>query len=99
MRQVVSSGGGNKAYIDEYDIGGKTGTAMQIKNGKYDKYSNILSFVAVLPMYKPEYVFFITLNYPKVDDANIYKTRGYELGSVMNQIISTIGPILNIKPI
>ena len=99
MRQVVSAGGGNKAYIDEYDIGGKTGTAMQIKNGKYDKYSNILSFVAVLPMYKPEYVFFITLNYPKVDDANIYKTRGYELGSVMNQIISTIGPILNIKPI
>ena len=71
----------------------------KIKNGKYDKYSNILSFVAVLPMYKPEYVFFITLNYPKVDDANIYKTRGYELGSVMNQIISTIGPILNIKPI
>ena len=99
MRQVVNAGGGNKAYIDEYDIGGKTGTAMQIKNGKYDKYSNILSFVAVLPMYKPEYVFFITLNYPKVDDANIYKTRGYELGSVMNQIISTIGPILNIKPI
>ena len=99
MRQVVSAGGGNKAYIDEYDIGGKTGTAMQIKNGKYDKYSNILSFVAVLPMYKPEYVFFITLNYPKVHDANIYKTRGYELGSVMNQIISTIGPILNIKPI
>lgn len=99
MRQVVSAGGGNKAYIDEYDIGGKTGTAMQIKNGKYDKYSNILSFVAVLPMYKPEYVFFITLNYPKVDDKNIMRTRGYELGSVMNQIISTIGPILNIKPI
>ena len=99
MRQVVNAGGGNKAYIDEYDIGGKTGTAMQIKNGKYDKYSNILSFVAVLPMYKPEYVFFITLNYPKVDDKNIMRTRGYELGSVMNQIISTIGPILNIKPI
>ena len=62
-------------------------------------FTRFTAFVAVLPMYKPEYVFFITLNYPKVDDANIYKTRGYELGSVMNQIISTIGPILNIKPI
>ena len=67
MRQVINNGGGKRAYIDQYDIGGKTGTAMQIKNGKYDKYSNILSFVAVLPMYKPEYVFFITLHYPQTN--------------------------------
>ena len=100
MRQVINNGGGKRAYIDQYDIGGKTGTAIQIKNGKYDRYSMILSFVAVVPMYDPEYVFFITLHYPQTNIKNNYIVRSsYILGETMKQIISFVGPILNINPI
>ncbi len=100
MRQVINSGAGKGAYIDQYDIGGKTGTAIQSKNGKYDRYSMILSFVAAIPMYKPRYVFFITLHYPKTDASNNYLIRaGNVLSPTMKEIISTIGPILGIKPI
>ena len=100
MRQVINDGGGKSAYIDEYDVGGKTGTAIQLKNGKYDKHSMILSFVAVAPMTDPEYVFFIMLEKPKVDENNNrYFTASGILGSVMKEIISTTGPMLNMKKI
>ena len=100
MRVVVNSGAGRSAYIDQYDIGGKTGTANQIKNGKYDKHSMVLSFVAGVPMNKPEYVFFIMLDRPYTDDANNNINRAATLlGKTMGYIISTIGPILNIRPI
>ncbi len=100
MRQVITDGGGRGAYIDEYDIGGKTGTAIQLKNGKYDKHSMILSFVAVSPMADPEYVFFAMLEKPKVDASNNWRfTASGILGPVMRDIISTTGPMLNLKKI
>ena len=100
MREVINSGGGKSAYIDRYDVGGKTGTAMQSENGRYNKYSMVLSFVTALPMYDPQYVFFIMLDRPKTDATNNNINRASTLlGKTMNYIVSIIGPILNIKPI
>ena len=100
MRDVINSGGGRSAYVDKYDIGGKTGTAMQSENGKYNRYSLVLSFVAALPMYDPQYVFFIMLDRPKTDASNNNINRASTLlGKTMNYVVSTIGPVLNIKPI
>ena len=99
MREVISSGGGRSAYIDQYDIGGKTGTAIQLVNGKYNKYSMVLSFVAALPMDNPQYVFFLMLDRPRTDKTNNATNRASNLlGSTMGYVISTIGQILNIKP-
>ena len=100
MRQVINNGAGKTAYIDEYDIGGKTGTAIQYENGKYNKYSMVLSFVTALPMYDPQYVFFIMLDRPKTDEKNNSIVRASNiLGKTMKNAIEVIGPILNIKPI
>ena len=100
MRQVVSEGAGRKAYIDQYDVGGKTGTAIQYENGKYNRNSMVLSFVSAIPMYNPEYVIFIMLEKPQTDENNSrYITASNILGKTMNYVISTIGPILNLKPI
>lgn len=99
MRQVVNSGGGRSAYIDQYDIGGKTGTADVAKQGKYDKQSTILSFVVATPMYKPEYIFYIMLEKPEINSTNQHWIRGSMLGHTMRQVVATIGPILGIKPV
>ena len=73
---------------------------MQPENGKYNKYSMVLSFVTALPMYDPQYVFFIMLDRPKTDATNNNINRASTLlGKTMNYIVSIIGPILNIKPI
>ena len=99
MRQVINSGGGRSAYIDQYDIGGKTGTADIAKHGKYDKQSTILSFVVATPMYKPEYIFYIMLEKPEINSTNQHWIRGSMLGHTMKQVVATIGPILGIKPV
>lgn len=97
MREVVDSGSGKHAQVRKYDIGGKSGTAIKQSNGVYDKYKMSLSFVAALPMSKPEYVFFVMLDEPKVDASNNYMMRaGLVAGSLMSQIISIIGPMLKI---
>ena len=100
MREVINTGGGKSAYIDKYDIGGKTGTAIQFENGKYNRYSMILSFVAALPMNNPKYVFFLMLDRPKTDETNNAINRASTLlGKTMGYTVSTLGPILNIEPI
>ena len=97
MRDVISSGGGKSAYIDKYDVGGKTGTAVQYENGKYNKYSMVLAFVTAVPMYNPQYVFFLMLDRPKTDASNNFYNRASTLlGKSMNTTISSIGPLLNI---
>lgn len=100
MREVITSGGGKSAYVKQYDIGGKTGTAIQLENGVYNRYSMVLSFVAALPMENPQYVFLLMLEKPKTNAQNNSINRASTLlGKTMNYVISTIGPMLNIKPI
>ena len=100
MREVINSGGGRTAYIDRYDVGGKTGTAMQVNGGVYNRYSLVLSFLAVLPMNDPQYVFFLMLDRPQTDASNNNINRAATLlGKTMKYAVSTIGPVLQIKPI
>ena len=97
MRDVISSGGGKSAYIDQYDVGGKTGTAIQYEHGKYNKYSMVLAFVTAVPMYNPQYVFFLMLDRPKTNENNnVHNRASTLLGKTMNTTISSIGPLLKI---
>lgn len=56
-----------------YAIGGKTGTANLIKNGKYVQGTSRTTFVGAFPMNDPKYAVMVTLEEPKV----IKETRGY----------------------
>lgn len=65
LETVVAYGGGKAAYIDGYRIGGKTGTAQKVENGKYLVNNYIMSFMAVLPANDPKAVLYIALDNPK----------------------------------
>ncbi|WP_269622541.1 peptidoglycan D,D-transpeptidase FtsI family protein [Prochlorococcus marinus] len=68
MESVVENGSGKGAKIDNYRIGGKTGTADQTKDGKtYD--SKICSFVAILPIEQPKFVVAVAIDGPKKNHA------------------------------
>jgi len=49
-------GSGRRGTVDGYRVGGKTGTAEKVINGRYSKTQNFNSFVAVFPMDNPAYV-------------------------------------------
>jgi len=63
MVSVVSSGTGDKAAIEGYSIGGKTGTAQQ---GDRTSGDLTLSFIAYLPAENPEILMMVLVNKPQI---------------------------------
>jgi cell division protein FtsI (penicillin-binding protein 3) len=66
MSQVVESQGGtaHNAKIPGYQLGGKTGTADKVVNGRYNG-DVMASFIGVLPADNPRYVIFVLFDAPK----------------------------------
>lgn len=64
METVVSEGSGSKSYIPGYKIGGKTGTAQKIIDGKYEDGKFIASFVAVAPIDDPKIAMLVIIDEP-----------------------------------
>lgn len=65
LETVVALGGGKAAYIDGYRVGGKTGTAQKVENGRYLVNNYIMSFMAVVPSNDPQAVLYIAIDNPK----------------------------------
>ena len=65
LESVVALGGGKAAYIEGYRIGGKTGTAQKVQDGKYLVGNYIMSFMAVVPSNDPKAVLYLAIDNPK----------------------------------
>ena len=92
MEYVVSEGGGGNAKIAGYRIGGKTGTADKVVNGKYssDTYS---SFIGMAPMEDPQLVVLVVVDSPS----------GVQFGSataapIAREFLENALPYLGIEP-
>ncbi|TCO79312.1 stage V sporulation protein D [Marinisporobacter balticus] len=65
MESVVSEGSGKKAYIPGYRIGGKTGTADKIVDGKYAKGKVYSSFISLAPVDDPKLAVLVVIDEPQ----------------------------------
>ena len=65
LESVVALGTGRNAYIENYRVGGKTGTAQKVKNGIYMTGNYILSFIGFLPADDPEVIVYVAVDNPK----------------------------------
>lgn len=65
LESVVANGSGRTSYIDGYRVGGKTGTAQKVENGRYMNNNYILSFIGFLPADNPKVVVYIAIDNPK----------------------------------
>ena len=65
LESVVALGTGRNAYIDSYRVGGKTGTAQKVKDGRYMVGNYIVSFIGFLPADDPEVVVYIAIDNAK----------------------------------
>jgi cell division protein FtsI (penicillin-binding protein 3) len=100
LRRVVEEGTGKFAAAKGYLVGGKTGTAEKLVNGKYDRKAKFSSFLAAFPMHKPKYVILVVLDEPKGDKKTFgIATGGFTAAPVVSRVISKIGPLLGISPV
>ena len=65
LESVVALGTGRNAYIENYRVGGKTGTAQKVNNGVYMTGNYILSFIGFLPADNPKVIVYVAIDNPK----------------------------------
>ena len=56
LEKVVSDGSGKQAYIENYKVGGKTGTAQKYENGIISVGKYVMSFIGFFPSDNPKYI-------------------------------------------
>ncbi|MEG2250323.1 MAG: stage V sporulation protein D [Bacilli bacterium] len=93
LENVVSLGSGRNAYIENYRVGGKTGTAQKVKDGRYLFGNYITSFIGFMPANKPEVIVYIA-----IDNAKGATQYGGTLAApVARNVLLDAIDILNIK--
>nr|WP_240793489.1 penicillin-binding transpeptidase domain-containing protein [Psychrobacillus vulpis] len=65
LEHVVAEGSGRNAYRDQLRIGGKTGTAQKVQNGRYMDGEYIVSFIGFAPADNPEIIVYVAIDNPK----------------------------------
>ena len=94
LEAVVESGSGNKAFIEGYEVAGKTGTAQKFENGAIAQGKYVSSFVGFFPASQPKYLALVIVDEP----------QGAYYGSVVatpvvGEIFKGIIDLKNIKPL
>ncbi|MGC5325609.1 stage V sporulation protein D [Brevibacillus sp. SYSU BS000544] len=65
LESVVAKGTGRNAFIEGYRVGGKTGTAQKVRNGRYSSGEYIVSFIGFAPADDPQILVYIAVDNPK----------------------------------
>jgi stage V sporulation protein D (sporulation-specific penicillin-binding protein) len=93
LEKVVSEGGGKKAFIEGYHIGGKTGTAQKAGQGGYQPGKYISSFIGMAPANDPRITVLVSIDEP--DPSNYY--AGQITAPVAQQVFNDIFNYLAMK--
>jgi cell division protein FtsI (penicillin-binding protein 3) len=99
MRLNVERGTAAKAEVPGYYIGGKTGTADKVVNGRYSKAKVLTDFIAVLPADRPRYVLLIMLDEPHATpETHGFTTSGWNAVPTGGAVVARIAPLLGVAP-
>jgi cell division protein FtsI (penicillin-binding protein 3) len=93
-----TKGSGRRARVDGFDVGGKTGTAEKVVNGRYSDDKNFNAFIAAFPISNPQYAVLTFIDEPKTGDDNGGPTAGYTAAPMMKEIIRRSAAILGVEP-
>lgn len=94
----VEKGSGRRAEVPGYMVGGKTGTAEKVENGRYVGNKRLNSFLAAFPMDDPQYVVLITLDEPKPEKEGMGATAGLNAAPTVAAVIRRSAALLGVKP-
>ncbi|MDH4439767.1 MAG: penicillin-binding protein 2 [Rhizobium sp.] len=91
-------GSGKNARVEGFDVGGKTGTADKVVNGRYVGDKNFNAFLAAFPIDNPRYVVLTFIDEPKTDKGNGAALAGNSAAPMVADIIRRSAAILGVEP-
>ena len=98
FRLNVLKGSGKRADVPGYSVGGKTGTAEKVENGRYSSNKRRNAFLAAFPMDAPQYLVLVVLDEPKPEKPGMGATAGSNAAPTVGNIIRRIAPMLGVEP-
>ena len=100
MWAVVNYELSDKSPIKTYAVGGKTGSANLIINGKYVEKRLRTTFVGAFPMNDPKYIVMVSMTDPKgIKETFGFNAAGWNAKAVGVNIIGEIAPYLGVAPV
>ena len=95
MRLNAVSGSARKAAVPGYFVGGKTGTAEKVINGRYVHNRLFTTFMAIAPADKPRYLFLTIMDEPKgLPETFGNAQAAWNSGDITGKVIEAVAPIL-----
>ena len=94
----VEKGSGRRAEVEGYRVGGKTGTAEKVENGRYSASKRLNSFLAAFPIDDPKYVVLVVLDEPKSEKPGVGATAGMNAAPTVSAIIRRSAALLGVEP-
>jgi len=97
-RLNAEKGSGKNAEVPGYRVGGKTGTAEKVVNGRYAANVRFNAFVAAFPMDDPQYIVLSVIDEPKPEKPGMAATAGLNAAPIVANIIRRSASFLGVKP-
>ncbi len=91
------SGSGKHALVEGFNVGGKTGTAEKVVDGRYSDDQNFNSYVAAFPIENPQYLVLSFIDAPKTGEGG-GRTAGLTAAPIVGEIIRRSAAILGVEP-
>jgi cell division protein FtsI (penicillin-binding protein 3) len=90
-------GSGRSAQVEGFNIGGKTGTADKVVDGRYASDKNFNAFVAAFPMDRPKYIVLTIIDAPETGEHG-GRTAASTAAPMIKSIIGRAAPLLGVAP-
>ena len=94
----AEKGSARNARAPGYRVGGKTGTAEKVINGRYSKDLNFNTFVAAFPMDDPQFLVFTIADAPHPEKPGMTDVAANNAGVIAGNIIRRSAAMLGVKP-
>ena len=98
FRLNVEKGSGRQADVPGYMVGGKTGTAEKVENGRYSANKRLNSFLAAFPIDDPQYAVLVVLDDPQAEKQGGGTTAGSNAAPTVAAIIRRSAALLGVEP-
>ena len=99
FRLNVAEGTAGKAEVIGYRVGGKTGTAEKVINGRYNGDFVLCSFIGAFPMDNPRYLLLVMLDEPQpLPETYGFRTAGWNATPTAAAVIERVAPMLGVEP-
>ena len=98
MRLNVKKGSGRRAAVPGFRVGGKTGTAEKVVNGRYSSSVRFNAFLSAFPIEDPQYVVLVIIDEPKPAEGQRSATAGLNAAPTVKAIIRRSAALLGVRP-